>query len=113
MESSEIVELYYALREEYDQIVRKIVEYEMLKEGLKELKEGETYINIGGLIFARAEIKNINKVLVNVGNNVFIEKSREEVINTLSKIIRDLEKAKEEIEQQLDQIRNKIKESKK
>jgi len=113
MESSEVLELYYSLKEEYEEIVKKIVEYEMLRDGLKEIQGGETYINIGGLIFTRVEIKNPDKVMVNVGNNIFIEKSREEVIETLSKAIEELEKVKTDIEQQLDQIREKIKNSSK
>ena len=112
MESSELLELYYALREEYEEIVRRIAEYEILKDGLKDLKEGETYVNLGGFIFVKVDVKDTNKILVNVGDQTFVEKSKEDVINTLSKAIEELEKAKRELEVQLDEIKEKIRAAK-
>jgi len=86
------------LLEEYNLISNKIAELKLIKRLLNEIKiEEENYINIGGMILAKAKILE-DKFLVNVGNKVFIEKKKEEIINILDQNISQLEKRKEEIE---------------
>ena len=109
MEKSELIELYYSLKGEYEEILRKITEFELLKEGLKELKTGETYINFGGMLFVKANILDADNILVNIGDNIFIEKNREEIIKILEANIKSLENIKKELESQLDEIKEKIK----
>jgi len=87
-----------SLLEEYSAINNKIAELKLIKRLLDEIKiEEENYINIGGMILAKAKILE-DKFLVNVGNKIFIEKSREEIISILDQNISQLEKQKEEIE---------------
>jgi len=87
-----------SLLEEYSIINNKIAELKLIKKLLSEIKvEEENYINIGGMILAKAKILE-DKFLVNIGNRIFIEKSREEIINILDQNISQLEKRKEEIE---------------
>jgi len=87
-----------SLLEEYNIINSKIAELKLIKKLLSEIKVGEeNYINIGGMILAKAKILE-DRFLVNIGNRIFIEKSREEIINILDQNISQLEKRKEEIE---------------
>jgi len=87
-----------SLLEEYNIVNSKIAELKLIKRLLSEIKvEEENYINIGGMILAKAKILE-DKFLVNIGNRIFIEKSREEIINILDQNISQLEKRKEEIE---------------
>jgi len=87
-----------ALLEEYNLISNKIAELKLIKRLLNEIKiEEENYINIGGMILAKAKILD-DKFLVNVGSRVFIEKKKEEIINIIDQNILQLEKRKEEIE---------------
>jgi len=109
MENSNLLELYYSLKEEYEEVVRKITEFELLKEGLKELKTGETYINFGGMLFVKVKILDVDNILVNVGNNIFIEKSREDIIQILEDHIKNLENLKKELESQIEEIKEKMK----
>ncbi|HIP89967.1 MAG TPA: prefoldin subunit alpha [Candidatus Nanopusillus sp.] len=109
MEKSELLELYYSLKEEYEGVIKKIAEFELLKEGLKELKTGETYINFGGMLFLKAKILDVNNILVNIGNNIFIEKSRDDIIKILEDNIKNLENLKKDLESQIEEIKEKIK----
>lgn len=109
MENSNLLELYYSLKEEYEEVVRKITEFELLKEGLKELKTGETYINFGGMLFVKVKILDVDNILVNVGNNIFIEKGREDIIKILEDHIKNLENLKKELESQIEEIKEKMK----
>jgi len=86
------------LLEEYSIINNKIAELKLIKRLLSEINIGEeNYINIGGMILAKAKILE-DKFLVNIGNRIFIEKRKEEIINILDQNISQLEKRKEEIE---------------
>jgi len=87
------------LLEEYNLIVNKVAELKLIKRLLDEIKiQEDIYINIGGMILAKAKILE-DKFLVNVGSKVFIEKKREEIVNIIDQNISKLEKRKEEIEQ--------------
>ena len=56
-----------------------------LKEGVKE--NDEILVPIGGLASIKATIKDVKKVLVHVKNDVIIEKTVEEAIEFISKLI--------------------------
>jgi len=109
MEKSELLELYYQLKEEYANIIQKIAEYQLIKESLKELKKQEnTYIHFGGSIFVKGSILDDEKLLVNIGDNIFVEKNKEEVIKILESTIKELEKIKEELEKEIENIKSKL-----
>ena len=110
MDKEELLEVYEQLKAQYDLIIQKIAEYELIKESIKDVKgEKDTYVNIGGMIFVKADIKEVDELLVNVGDNVFIKKSREDVIKTIEDSIRNSKTLKEDIEKQLEEIKNKLK----
>ncbi|RIB35693.1 MAG: hypothetical protein BXU00_01180 [Candidatus Nanoclepta minutus] len=90
---------YNSLLEEYNAIVNKISELKLIKKILNEfVSQEENFVNIGGMILAKVKILDDKKFLVNVGNRVFIEKNKEEIIKTIDKNIEQLEKKREELE---------------
>lgn len=90
------------LKKEYEIIVQRLIEYTLIKNLLTEIKkQEETYIHIGGMIFAKGKILDDQNFLVNIGENVYIEKSRDELLNIISNIISQLERRKKEIEEEL------------
>ncbi|RDD52142.1 hypothetical protein BA065_03255, partial [Nanoarchaeota archaeon NZ13-N] len=77
---------YNSLLEEYNAIVNKISELKLIKKILNEfVSQEENFVNIGGMILAKVKILDDKKFLVNVGNRVFIEKNKEEIIKTIDK----------------------------
>jgi len=59
--SDELLEFLYS---QLDAIQNKILEYELIKSFINELKKQEdTYINLGGLIFVRGSIKDDQKFI--------------------------------------------------
>lgn len=92
-----------ALLEEYNILITKISEINAIKKFLEEFTaQSENYINIGGFIFAKAKILDDKNFLVNIGENIFIEKSKEEIL----KII---EENKKKLEERLLQIEKLLK----
>jgi len=109
MEKSELLELYYQLKDEYTNVIQKIAEYQLLKDNLNELKKQEnTYIHFGGSIFVKGKILDDERLLVNIGDNIFVEKTKEEVIKILEDTIKELEKIKVELEKEIDNIKSKL-----
>ncbi|MEM1782818.1 MAG: hypothetical protein QW483_02970 [Nanopusillaceae archaeon] len=89
-----------ALLEEYNFLLNKIVEINLIRKILEDFSaQDESYINIGNLIFAKAKIIDDKKFLVNVGEKIFIEKSKEDIIRILEENKKKLEYRIKEIEQ--------------
>ncbi len=107
-EISAVIQMYYALKEELSNINKKLADLMLIKDNLKDLKNAksnEIYVNLGGLIFAKATIEDISTLLVNVGNNIFVNKSIDDVIKIVEKQIQDLESYKRDLESQLNDIK--------
>lgn len=61
-------------------------------EALKNLKEkGVSLFSLGSGVFAKGELKDVNRLLVNVGANVLVEKSVDEAIVFLDERKKELE----------------------
>ncbi len=91
-----------ALLEEYNAIVSKIAELRAIRKMLDEIViQDENFINLGGMIFARVKLLDDKKFLVNIGNRIFIEKSKEEIIRIIDSNINQLEKKRLELEKLL------------
>ncbi|MEM1684227.1 MAG: hypothetical protein QW038_00110 [Nanopusillaceae archaeon] len=89
-----------ALLEEYNFLLNKIAEINLIRKILEDFSaQDESYINIGNLIFAKAKIIDDKKFLVNVGEKIFIEKSKEDIIRILEENKKKLEYRIKEIEQ--------------
>jgi prefoldin alpha subunit len=100
--SDELLEFLYS---QLEAIQNKILEYELIKSFINELKKQEdTYINLGGLIFVRGSIKDDQNLLINVGRNIFIEKSKDEVLKLIDDIINKLNQDLKEIRTKINEI---------
>ncbi len=106
-EFQELYEYYRVLKANYEELIKNLMELELLKrfiEELKEIKDGSGYVNLGGGVFIKAKILDTENLLVNVGNNIYIEKKREEVLNILNQQINQLENQKKELEKELEEV---------
>ena len=100
--SDELLEFLYS---QLDAIQNKILEYELIKGFINELKkQDDTYINLGGLIFVRGSIKDDQNLLINIGRNIFIEKSRDDVLKLIDDIINKLNQDLKEIRTKINEI---------
>jgi prefoldin, archaeal alpha subunit/eukaryotic subunit 5 len=100
--SDELLEFLYS---QLDAIQNKILEYELIKGFINELKKQEdTYINLGGLIFVRGSIKDDQNLLINIGRNIFIEKSKNDVLKLMDDIINKLNQDLKEIRTKINEI---------
>ena len=90
------------LQEELGKI--ELLKLEVLKsiesmEGLKQSKE--ILVPLGGGVFAKAVIQDSEKVIVNVGADVFVEKSIEETIKDFKESSEELNNAENKIKEQI------------
>ncbi|MFP3289677.1 MAG: prefoldin subunit alpha [Candidatus Nanopusillus acidilobi] len=100
--SDELLDFLYSQLED---IQNKILEYELIKTFINELKKQEdTYINLGGLIFVRGSIKDDQNLLINIGRNIFTEKSKDEVLKLIDNIINKLNQDLNEIKAKINEI---------
>ncbi len=95
------------LIEERRLLSEKLIELEYLKKILSEFKKvNETYIKLGEGIFFKGSIIDDQKFLVNVGNNVYIEKSKEDLLKILDENIKKIEDRIKEIDDKLNKFDN-------
>ncbi len=89
-------------------ILLAIEEVENSKESLKEIKElkeeKDSFVNFGSGIFVKGKIYPVEKVLVDAGAGVVVEKSVEEAEEILEKRKENLEKALKKIEEDKSKI---------
>jgi len=90
------------LQEELGKI--ELLKLEILKsiesmEGLKQSKE--VLVPLGGGVFVRAVVEDRDKVIVNVGADVFVEKSIDETIEDLKGSSEELNRAESRIKEQI------------
>ena len=90
------------LQEELGKI--EILKLEILKsiesmEGLKQSKE--ILIPLGGGVFTRVKVQDCENVIVNVGADVFVEKSIEETIRKFKESSKELSNAENKIKEQI------------
>jgi len=87
-------------------------------DGLKEATKGTTIlVPIGGGSFIKAKVTDYEKIVVDVGANVSLEKSFDEAYEDLETHIRELEKSRtnlqaqlQETESNLNNMRNQVRE---
>ena len=90
------------LQEELSKI--ELLKLEILKsiESMKGLKESkEILVPLGGGVFARAVVQDCEKVIVNVGADIFVEKPVEETIEDFKKSSEELNNAENRIREQI------------
>ena len=64
---------------------------------LKSGKGGEVFVPISSGIYTKAELKNSNDFIVNVGANVAVEKSGEAVVEILRKQVEEMNNYREQM----------------
>lgn len=92
----------------------EIVEYNQLKQTIAAIqndlgKSLKTQVNIGGDFFMQAKVPNTEKILVNVGCNVYLELTLEEAAKFGQMKINILEKQAEVIREEVCKIKAHIK----
>ncbi|MEM2974058.1 MAG: prefoldin subunit alpha [Candidatus Micrarchaeia archaeon] len=86
-------------------------EMERTVEALKNLKErNNTLFSLGSGIFVNAELKGIDKLLVNVGSNVMVEMSIEEALEFIDERKKEVNAAKEDLLKGMQAISHRLKE---
>jgi len=69
--------------------------YKMFKNSLESLQalknNKDVFLPLGSDIFVFSEVKDLNSILVNVGNNIFLEMSLEEAEEFLNRRISEIE----------------------
>jgi prefoldin alpha subunit len=81
----------------------------MTLEGLeKEKKDAELFVPIGGGSYVKARLETSKKVIVGIGADVAVEKSVKETKEELQARIAELEKTRDALGQQFNQVIGKI-----
>jgi prefoldin alpha subunit len=84
----------------------------MTLEGLeKENKNTQLFVPIGGGSYVKARLETAKKVIVGIGADVAVEKSVKETKEELQTRIAELEKTKDSLGQQFNQVAEKIQEN--
>ena len=84
----------------------------MTLEGLeKEKKDAQLFVPIGGGSYVKAKLETSNKVVVGIGADVAVEKTLKEAKEELETRISELEKTREALGQQFNQVIGRIREN--
>ena len=79
--------------EEVNLLENRKIELLLIKDSLEDLKEGkEIYVPLGAGVYIKSTIKGMKKLLVNVGGNIFLEKTPEEIKEMINKQIEEIDK---------------------
>jgi len=89
-------------------VENQIIELVITRQGLDELGEvkvnSETLAPLASGIFIKADIKDKDNLIVNVGSNVAVEKTREEVKELINKQLEEVKKVQNELLFQLQSL---------
>lgn len=84
----------------------------MTLEGLeKERKDAQLFVPIGGGSYIKARLETAKKVVVGVGADVAVEKTLKEAKEELEARIAELEKTRDALGQQINQVLERIQEN--
>ncbi len=109
---------FEGLRKEAEGIQDRIEEIQLIKneidkaiESLEFFEKAESVdalLNLGGGVFAYADVKENKKVLVDVGAGVIIEKEVSDAIETLKNKKQEMDDAERKLRELLNQIANQM-----
>lgn len=103
------------LRSRYQIILASINDLQVSKSALEDIskagEEVELFIDMGGGVYGKAVLKDINKFLVNAGSGILIERNREETFKLVEKRLNELKGARESLESQISTLQGRIEES--
>ena len=81
-------------------------------EGLEKEKKGaQLFVPVGGGSYVKAKLETTKKVVVGIGADVAVEKSLKDAKEELNKRITELDKTREALGQQFNQVVNRIQEN--
>ena len=81
-------------------------------EGLEKEKKGaQLFVPVGGGSYVKAKLETARKVVVGIGADVAVEKSLKDAKKELNTRIAELEKTRETLGQQFNQVINRIQEN--
>ena len=109
---------FEGLRKEAEGIQERIEEIQTMKNELDrtiecleffdKVESVDTLLNLGGGVFAYADVKENRKVLVDVGAGVIIEKEVKDAIETLKNKKEEMEKTEQKLRDLLNQIASQM-----
>lgn len=90
------------------QVERQKADLQIVQQSLDDLKKtkigNEILVPVSSGIFAKAELKDNSKLLVNVGGNTTVERTIEETKEMLSKQMNEVAKLEKDLEAQLKKL---------
>lgn len=93
------------VQENLAQLDKQKIDLLQVQQSLDDLKKAginsETLVPLSAGIFVKAELKNNNTMLVNVGGNITVEKTVEETKEMVSQQLQELKNLEKEMETQL------------
>jgi len=98
------------LQQHLEKLDGQMMELEVLKENLgvfSEEKGGEMYAPIANGIFVKADLKDTQNLLVNVGGNVVVSKTVDDTKVMISEQIKEIESYHVEITDQVEKLNTK------
>lgn len=100
------------IAEQLDKVDSSLMEIDYIKNSLDELnktKKGtDIFAPMSSGIFVKAKLEDNQKLLVNVGNGVVVEKSIADAKLLFDERVAELEKFKEELLSQMQKLENKL-----
>ena len=110
-EYQEQMDMLYQQVQILDEFIRECQQAQNALEEIAEGTEGEqTLVPLGGNVFMRATIADVERVLTGVGSDVVVEKSVSTAIDFLEKRIEDLRQREEKLIETSQDIRVRVQE---
>ena len=101
-----------AIGEQIERIDSGLMEIEYLKGNLDELKSAkensEIFAPVSNGIFVKARLEKNNKLLVNVGNNIVVEKSVDDTKKLLDERIKEMSEMRDKMVEQMQKIEERL-----
>ena len=95
------------LQQQLALLKHQLSELHSVKEGLESLGEAsrnETLIPLGAGVYARGKVSESEKVLMNVGSSVVVEKPVSDALKTVEEQIKQLDDIAEQMEAEMGQV---------
>jgi prefoldin alpha subunit len=96
------------LQQRLQVVLASVSELRLAKQSLADLKNIESgshlLVPVGGAAFIKANLGNIDKVVVGIGADISLELTYDDAVKDVDERLQEMEKAKTSIEQQLGQI---------
>ncbi|MEM5882738.1 MAG: prefoldin subunit alpha [Candidatus Aenigmatarchaeota archaeon] len=100
-----------SLLKERELMLSKIIEIQTTLQSIEEIKKGEEVLfALGSEAYAFGRLKEKDKIIVEIGSNIALEKTFEDAKKTLEKRRVEMEKALNEVEKSIVEISSRLQE---